>query len=178
MTQSSLTTSLFPNPEKRGVIMEPVCWDLEFHIWRLLLDHIISGEPLPLVETQAKGFQDKKTYTNTSFLLHNSHFKNQTVALQGDTPGVITYDFPQNDRYIMRAILANTRKLKKEKMVTSLQGLPEESKQLISQEIENTDELWFGSVFVTMLSQVGVGLTVPEITQLIENLHWFHQQYR
>ena len=176
---SNLTKELFPNPDKRGVIMEPVCGELEIHIWRLLLDHLVSGEPLPLAESTALGFQDKISRKNSAFLLHNSHFKNQRVAIKGETPGVITYDFPSSNTHIMRGILGSTKRTTRTRMLESLQkrNIPDSKQAIITPEIEKTDELWFTNVFLTMLTQVGVGLSVQERSQLIANIEWFHQNY-
>lgn len=160
--------------------MEPVCWNLEFHIWQLLLKHLADQTSLDLFYASAVGFQDKKPRMNRSFLLWNSHFANQTVAVAGDTPGVITYDFPNADRHIMRAVLSDTAKLDRSSMLQSLSIRsidPQVAAELIPL-IESQDQDWFASVFATMLTQVGVGLSPEERTQLIENLTWFRQTFR
>ncbi|MDH5533349.1 MAG: aminotransferase class IV [Candidatus Pacebacteria bacterium] len=181
MSKTNLIPEMFPDPAKRGVIMEPVCGELEIHIWRLLLDHLASGEALPLLDKSAVGFQDKTPRTNKTFLLHNSEFKNQQVAVTGETPGVITYDFPDDSpTHIMRGIIGGTNRITRTRMLESLQKrhIPVEKQAIIIPEIEKTDELWFTSVFLTMLTQVGVGLSVQEREQLIANIEWFHQNYR
>ena len=177
---SNLTRELFPDPNKRAVVMEPVCWDLELHIWKLLLDHLASGEKLPIINSTAVGFQDKKPRSNTSVLLHNSLFKNHQFTLKGETPGVITYDFPNSDTYIMRGILGGTERITRTRMLESLQKrqIPQEKQDIIIPEIEKTDELWFTNVFLTMLTQVGVGLSIQERAQLVANIEWFHTNYR
>lgn len=160
--------------------MEPVCWDLELHIWRLLLSHISKQTSLDLFYAVAAGFQDKKPRMNRSFLLSNSKFANQTVAVSGETPGVITYDFPDSGKHIMRTVLANTTRLKKEQMLASMDkaGLPSLQKAELQPLIESQDQDWFATVFVEMLSMVGVGLTVDERVQLHANLIWFRDNFR
>jgi hypothetical protein len=178
--QPNLTTEIFPNPELRGIVMLPVCWDLELHIWRLLLDHMVSGIPLTTEETTMLGFQDRQLYSNTTFHLKNSEHKSQKVAIKGDTPGVITHKFPNDGTHIMRGILGNTKRLNKTRMLESLQKrkISEEQQAIIIPEIMKTDDLWFTSVFLTMLTQVGVSLSVKEREQLIVNIEWFAQNYQ
>jgi len=180
MSSSNLVRELFPDPAKRGLVMEPVCWDLELHIWRLLLSLIATNTSLDLFNSSALGFQDKKPRMNRSFLLHNSQFANQTVAVAGETPGVITYDFPPDDRYIMRAVLADSTRFNRSSMQNSLDkspALPSVKKELLPL-IENRDRDWFASVFVAMLPHVGVGLSTSERTQLMDNLIWFRESFR
>lgn len=160
--------------------MEPVCWDLEFHIWRLLLNSIATNTSLDLFYSSALGFQDKKPRMNRSFLLHNSKFANQTVAVTGETPGVITYDFPPDDKYIMRAVLADSARLNKTAMLSSLDKssvAPQVKNELLPL-IESQDRDWFACVFVAMLPHVGVGLSTSERTQLMDNLIWFRESFR
>lgn len=160
--------------------MEPVCWDLELHIWRLLLSSVSTQTSLDLFYSSAVGFQDKKPRMNRSFLLKNSTFANQTVALTGETPGVITYDFPNSDRHIMRAVLSDSARLDRDVMAASLdkhQIIKPIQRELLPL-IESQDQDWFASVFVAMLPYAGVGLSVTERTQLIDNLTWFRQHFR
>lgn len=180
MSSSNLVHELFPDPAKRGLVMEPVCWDLEFHIWRLLLNAISTNTSLDLFYTTAVGFQDKKPRMNRSFLLHNSKFANQTVAVAGETPGVITYDFPPDDKYIMRAVLADSSRLNKPSMIKSLdksQIYSPIQNELVAL-IESQDRDWFASLFVAMLPHVGIGLSVAERTQLMDNMIWFRETFR
>lgn len=180
MSSSNLVHELFPDPNKRAVVMEPVCWDLELHIWRLLLNAISTQTSLDLFYSSAVGFQDKRPRMNRSFLLNNSKFANQTVAVTGETPGIITYDFPPNDKYIMRAVLANSTRLNRDTMLASLdkqQVIKPIQNELVPL-IESQDQDWFASVFVAMLPYAGVGLSVAERTQLMDNLIWFRQNFR
>lgn len=180
MSSNNLVHELFPDPNKRGVVMEPVCWDLEFHIWRLLLSHLSTQTSLDIFYSSALGFQDKKPRMNRSFLLNNSKFANQTVAIAGEAPGVITYDFPNDSRHIMRGVLSNTAKLKKEQMLTSLvtNNIPDEAQKELVPLIESENQDWFAFVFAQMLSQLGTGLTAQERIQLIDNLIWFRENFR
>lgn len=180
MIDSNFSPVIFPDPEKRGIIMEPVCWDLELHIWRLLLDHIASGQPFDLQDTTMTGFQDKQSYTNQAFPLTNSKFKTQTVSVTGDTPGVITHRFPTSGNHIMRGILGGTKRIQRTRMLESLQKrqIPEDKQAILIPEIERSDDLWFMHLFMTMLTQVGVGLSVKEREQLMANIEWFAGQYQ
>lgn len=179
MAQSNLSNLIFPDPEKRGVVMEPVCGDLEIHIWRLLLDLLASGEELELYNTRAIGFQDHQKRENQTFRLYNSHFKNQRVALSGETPGIITYDFPEAGSYIMRAILGGTKRLNRTSMLRSLQkrNIPEATQKVLIPEIKKTDDMWFANLFLIMLTKVGVNLSIKEREQLIANINWFRLNY-
>lgn len=179
-TKPNLPTVIFPDPEKRGIVMEPVCRDLELHIWRLLLDHLASGVPLTLQDARMVGFQDKKIYTNQGFHLTNSEFKSQKVAVTGDTPGIITHEFPNSGTHIMRGILGGTQRLNRTTMLESLQkrNVAEGKQAILIPEIEKTDEMWFANLFLVMLSQVGVDLSIKDREQLLANIEWFAKNYR
>lgn len=177
--RTNLTHDLFPDPLRRGIVIEPVCMDIEFHIWRLLLDLIARGENLNLTNRTSRGFQDGIPRQNQTFLLHNSKFGNQQVAVTGDTPSVITFDFPGKGTYIMRSILGESIKLSRAEMLKSLikRKLNQEKQDLIRSEIEKAGDLWFANVFLVMLSQAGLNLTSDEQNQLMANIRWFNQTF-
>ena len=153
--------------------------DIEFHIWRLLLDLIARDENLKLAHRFSRGFQDGVSRQNQTFLLNNSKFATQQIAVTGDTPGVVTFDFPSKGTYIMRAILGDSIKLNKAQMLRSLikSGLDQKKQDALCSEIEKTGNLWFANVFLVMLDQAGLSLTSVEKNQLMANIRWFNQEF-
>lgn len=150
--QLNSTTAIFPNLEKDGVVLEPFFGDLEFHFLRLLLDDLATLVP-PSVE-------------DTSALDSESNLS------------VITPELAKTAK-IMRGIMGNTLRLNRTRMLESLQErqLSKEQQAVSSLEIENINELWFTSIMLTMLTKLGVGLTLLEREQLIVNVRLFLQSY-
>jgi hypothetical protein len=182
-TSPNLTKEQFPGEGQRAIYMEPMCWDIELHIWRLLLDYIASGEPFELADVTAFGFQNKEEYTSKSFSLNNFKLKgitaNHIVAVTGETPGIVSYEYPTSGRYIMRSIIGNSKRFNRTTMLESLRkrNIPEITQEILIPEIEKKDDMWFANLFVVMLSQVGIGLSIQEREQLMVNIEWFAQNY-
>ncbi|NCN87552.1 MAG: hypothetical protein GW941_01505 [Candidatus Pacebacteria bacterium] len=147
-SQLNSTTVIFPNLEKDGIVLEPVFGDLEFHALRLLLDHLATSEPLSV--------EDISTPSSLDEIGANNH------------------ESPRNS-HILNRILGSTNRINRTRMLESLQKrrLTQEQQSVLNPEIEKPDELWLTSILLTMLAQVGVGLTVSEREELIANIEWF-----
>lgn len=180
MLKSNLTKEMFPNPQQRSVVMEPVCHDIEIHIWRLLFDALQNKQRLKIERKKAVGFQDKKTRVNQTFWLDNSQFKKQHITVKGATPGLVLYEFPQpSGLHIMRGILTGNPRLDRDRMTQSVERAPLSKgvKRELSQQINSQSDFWYIQLILTLLEQNRVRLSRKDKLQFTANTQWFNENF-
>jgi len=177
LSSTNLSKEMFPDPNKRGLFISPVCPDIEILAWNLLLSTLDQSKKLKLQKVTTIGFQNKRKDNNTLFKLTNS--KNQGIIVMGETPGLVTHNFPSAGMYTMRGLLGYNPRLKKDQMIASVEKrkIKSSTQREIISKIDNDQEFWFVNVFTTMLAKVGVRLSKKEEKQMISNIEWFYTNY-
>lgn len=177
MIKANLTKEMFPDPNLRGLTIHPVCRDIEVLTWNILLNHLQQGKRLEQSNVRTIGYQDKKFRKNKIFRLTNSF--DQGVCVQGETPGIVTWEF-QAGHYMMRGLLGINSRLDKSRMLQSVESRENIQigvKKEVTKSIEATSDYWFVQLLMTLLKNTGVQLSGREKQQLQANIEWFYENY-